>query len=371
MRIAQVVCVFPPYRGGIGNAAYQFSKFLSDKGHEVVVFTPEYKKDKNFLEEGFNVVKLKPFLKYGNAAFLPQLFYRLNDFDIVYLHYPFFGAAEIIWFLKFFLRAKFKLIVHYHMDIVKLNIFASIFSLPSRAIFPSLARKAAAISCASIDYIKNSNIAKTYSKNSKKFLEIPFAVDIDKFSPLSNGEKDDGYLLFVGSLDKQHYFKGLDILLRAFKKIRNKKIKLFIVGCGNLRKYYEGLSKELEIISRVKFLGNVEDNFLPEYYKKASALILPSINRHEAFGIVILEALASGIPVVASNLPGVRRVFTDGVEGLLFNPGDVDDLAQKIDELLDDEKTKTSMKKAGRELAIKKYSPENIKNELNFLVESL
>src|SRR5574344_1764417 len=99
MKIASIVCTFPPYAGGIGNSAFRINKLLEDK-HEITVFTP---------------ATIKPWLHYGLGAFIPQLFWKLNKFDYIYLHYPFFGTAEVVWFFKLFFKRP-KLIIHYHMD---------------------------------------------------------------------------------------------------------------------------------------------------------------------------------------------------------------------------------------------------------------
>ena len=105
MKIAQVVCTFPPYQGGIGNSVYNISDILSDLGHEVTVFTPDYNlpveaeafSDELSAAEGkFKVKRLRPLIRIGNAALLPQLFFKLRGFDIVHLHYPFYGAVKAI-----------------------------------------------------------------------------------------------------------------------------------------------------------------------------------------------------------------------------------------------------------------------------------
>ncbi|MBU0647092.1 glycosyltransferase, partial [Patescibacteria group bacterium] len=108
MKIAQIICTFPPYKGGMGNVAYNFSKGLADLGNDVSVLTPDYSEKNNKFSNdsklNFKVLRLKPLFKYGNAAFIPQLFWKLDDYDIVHLHYPFFGATKIIILLKLFFR---------------------------------------------------------------------------------------------------------------------------------------------------------------------------------------------------------------------------------------------------------------------------
>ena len=106
MKIAQIICTFPPYRGGIGNVAYYYSLELAYLGHEVTVFTPCYQKENKELKD-VKVKRLKPVLKYGNAAFLPQLFWQLKNFDVIHFHYPFFGSDWIIYLIKIFRQIRF------------------------------------------------------------------------------------------------------------------------------------------------------------------------------------------------------------------------------------------------------------------------
>jgi len=373
MRIASVVCTYPPYSGGIGNSAQQINELLSDQ-HEVSVFTP---------------LNSRPWLRYGHGAFLPQLFWKLRKFDYIYLHYPFFGTAEVIWLYKLFFK-KPKLILHYHMDVQGLNWLAKILSLPSRLILRSLMNKAEIIVSASLDYIKSSNIKKYYQKNSNKFKEIPFAIDTNKFQPklinrtlknkaLAQAQKiihyvndkfikrDSINLLFIGGLDQAHYFKGINILLEALFLTTKRNWNLKIVGDGNRRLYYEEMSQRFLLDKKIEFTGKLTEAELIRTLQNSDLLILPSINNNEAFGIVLIEALACGVPVIASNLPGVRQVFTENVHGLLSEPKNSHDLKKKIEFILNNEELRRLMSLAARRLAEEKYSLKKMKTKLEDL----
>jgi glycosyltransferase involved in cell wall biosynthesis len=373
MKIAQIVCVFPPYKGGIGKSAYYFSKLLAERGNLVDVYSPLYESNK-FLEEEnkFNLKFLKAPLKLGKGAFLPQIFFKLKKYDIVHLHYPFFGTAEIVWLAKLLFKSKFKLVIHYHMDTLSLSKIAFIFSIPSRLIEKNLFKRADALTYASLDYIKNSKIKKIYFKNPNKFYEIPFGVDVKEKNQIDKNlstleSRKIGKIkkiLFVGGLDSAHYFKGLDILFKALQKI-NLKYFLNIVGSGNLENEYKNLTRKYKIDSFVKFSGNLSDQELKKSYREADLLVLPSINSHEAFGIVLIEAMAEGTPVVASNLPGVRSVFEDGVHGFLSKAGDEESLRNAIQKIFKDEKKYEKMSKASRDLVLKKYDWDIIGERLN------
>jgi glycosyltransferase involved in cell wall biosynthesis len=355
MKIAQIVCTFPPYRGGIGNVAYAWAKNLSKLRQDVTVFTPDYHGDK-IISQDFSIVYLRPWLHYGNGAFLPQLLRLLPQYDIVHLHYPFFGSAEVVWLTKMLNKKKIKLFIHYHMDTSDLSLPAKLLSIPNNFIKSSLLNQALAITCASLDYVNSLSIVDYYKKHQQKFQEIPFGVDSENFKPNNDWLKFKDKIIFVGSLDSAHNFKGLDVLLHALTLINNQQIKLVVVGSGNLLPQYRKLSKQLQVGHRVEFAGAVSDDALPAYYQSADLLVLPSINQHEAFGLVLLEALASGLPVVASDLPGVRSVFTNGEQGYLARPRDADDLAKQINNVFGSRDQWQAMCQSARQLALSKYS---------------
>jgi glycosyltransferase involved in cell wall biosynthesis len=373
MKIASIVCTFPPYAGGIGNSAYEINKLLEDQ-HEITTFTP---------------LTLKPWLRLGHGAFLPQLLWRLNKFDYIYLHYPFFGTAEVVWFFKLFFRRP-KLIVHYHMDVRGLSLLARFLSLPSRFIRRSLLNQAEIIVTASLDYIKSSQIKNYYETHKNKFQEIPFGIDLEKFQPkllnrpLDNKiiaraqeivhyindkfiKRDRLNLLFVGGLDQAHYFKGIDVLLNSLVIVSNRNWRLKIAGEGNLRPHYEELSSRLNIKNQVEFVGKLNGAELVRAFQNADLFILPSINSNEAFGLVLIEALACGVPVIASNLPGVRRVFNDHEQGLLIEPGNPTDLKNKLEFIFNNEELRRVMALAARRLAEEKYDRNKMKTRLETL----
>lgn len=347
MKIAIVTPVFMPHLAGMGTVARNEAGGLARLGHEVTVFTPQYDSQTPPQEqiEGCRIKRLRPFLKFGNAAWLPQLRRELADFDVIHLHYPFIGGVAGV------LDCKKPVVVTYHMDLVGRGWKKYFFKIYNYFILPRLVKKAKNIVFSSWDYIQKGRLKKYISQETKKFVEIPFGVDLftDQKTQISGraledlkrklGLKDgDKLLVFVGGLDKAHYFKGIDILLPALSKLKTEKAKVLIVGEGALRPYYENRAKELGVEDRVIFAGRVSDEDLPFYYRLSRGLVLPSIDKSEAYGMVLLEAMAHGLPVIASHLPGVRSVVGEGEErrGFLINPGDALELAEAIDSLFTD-----------------------------------
>jgi glycosyltransferase involved in cell wall biosynthesis len=204
-------------------------------------------------------------------------------------------------------------------------------------------------------------------------LEIhPFGVDIERFRPGADDSlrnalglaRSDVVLLYVGSLDAAHRFKGLDVLCQALASLRDLPWKLVIVGDGNDCTRLMRRIKNVGLRTRVMFVGDQEEGLLPRYYRLADVHVLPSTSRSEAFGLVTLEAAASGIPSVVSNLPGVRRNVLDGVTGALVPPGDRAALQNALASLIESHSMRRSFGAAARVHALQEYQWEPLIDRL-------
>jgi len=388
MRIAQIVCQFRPYKSGISESAYYFSRELARRGNEVVVFTALYDRKLRTIENmaGFKVNRIKPLFRYGNGAFIPKLRKELNEFDIIHLHYPFFGAAEIVWFKKIIGKNKMKLIITYHMDVLGNGALKMLFKLHTKILMPRILKSADKITFSSLDYYNNSS-AKNIKLNQDNIIELPFGIDQsaykitdkdDEIMTKYNLEHDDKVILMIGGIDKAHYFKGLKYLFKAFKIIKEAsgstekyKIKIVIIGEGNMKAYYMNLANQLGISNQIIFAGKVSDEEKIKLINSSYINVLPSIDKSEVFGIVLIEAMACAKPVIASNLPGVRTVVEDGVNGLLCEPKNENNLAGKIKYLLDNPLIARQMGGAGLEKTRKIYNWDTIGNKLEKICISL
>jgi len=379
MKIAEVTSTFPPYKAGMGNVAYYNAWALSTMGHDVTVFTTKYKTGIVHTDEyPFEVQRLGAWFKYGNAGILPQLFYKLPKYDIIHLHYPFFGGAEIIYFLD---KIKdLNLIVTYHMDVFGKGFMSKFFQWHRNNVTPKILDRADKIIVTSYDYARNSALKDRLADEPEKFVEIPIGVNQLLFKPRYRDKNiidqyelhDKKIILFVGALDKAHYFKGVNILLQAIKKINARDdFRLIIIGEGDLKQTYQTMVDSLGLGRKIIFAGFVPDDMLPKFYSISDMLVLPSIDRSEAFGIVSLEAMASGVPVIASDLPGVRSVVDKRKTGLLVKPGSADNLASMIDYLLKNPKIAKEYGQAGREKVLKNYTWDKIAYKLDNLIKSV
>jgi glycosyltransferase involved in cell wall biosynthesis len=214
--------------------------------------------------------------------------------------------------------------------------------------------------------------------NGDKVVIIPNGVDVDYFKPgLRNGEflskfslEEGDYILFVGRVSPE---KGVHLLLKAFSYIAQESVhvKLAIVGpltgsfsASEASPYARAIVEyaKRRIPGKVIFTGAVNRDELRVLYSNALLLVLPSLA--EAFPMVLLEAMASGIPPIGSTAGGIPDVITDGVNGLLFKRGDWKDLAIKMLTLINDETLRNKLATKARETAVKKYSWQVIASKI-------
>jgi glycosyltransferase involved in cell wall biosynthesis len=193
---------------------------------------------------------------------------------------------------------------------------------------------------------------------SSKFINVP-STYIPNFIPLDVNSapiaKKHNNILFVGRLSSE---KGVDILLKGFSEVLKAEPNLIltIIGTGPKENELKKLSYKLNIPKNIKFLGNIEHNMLASHYKKASAVIAPSLWL-ENCPMVMLESIGSARPVIASNVGGFKDLIQDNKTGFLFERGDYNDLATKIIDLFSNPKTLISFTK-NQEKLIQQYSAQ-------------
>lgn len=144
-------------------------------------------------------------------------------------------------------------------------------------------------------------------------------------------------------------------MIKSFKEVNDPGAALVIIGEGDLKGELISLAEALHVSKQAFFLGAIANEELPPYYAMADVLALPSMPP-ESFGMVLIEAMACGTPVVASDLAGVRVVVSDGQDGFLIEPGNTDQLRAKIRFLLDNPQQRLEMGRSGRAKVEKRYS---------------
>lgn len=174
---------------------------------------------------------------------------------------------------------------------------------------------------------------------------------------------DDIFLLSVGEL--QHR-KNHEPVLRAIAKLRDPKIKYVLCGRGELSEHLQKLCRELKIDGQVRFAGHRHD--IRQILKAADVFVHPSLR--EGLGIAALEAMASGLPLITSNIQGIKDYMADGKTGYSFNPDDVDGYAKAIRALAEDRERRLAIGKFNQ-LAVQKYSLSNSMREVESILQSM
>lgn len=354
LKIAHVSATFPPYQGGTGNVCFSLARELTCQGHEVHVFTA-LSKGASPLEkmEGFSVHRKKPFVKTGNAFFLPSLLRALRGFDLIHLHYPFYGGELSALAARLY---KVPLVITYHQDVLLEGWAAFVEKMLRFSLGRMTLRSASRLLFTSLDYAKSSYVTPLLRRREEIIGELSNGVDALYFRPgpplmehferhhLSVGDK---IILLVAGLDRPHYFKGVKIFLEAMTQLPPH-FKGIIVGDGELRSSYEEAAKRAGLAERLIFTGRVSNEELRSYYRMAGVTVLPSVTRGEAFGLVLLESLASATPVIATDLPGVRTVVENERDGFVVEAASPTALSKAIQKIFAVPANRLEMGRQGR-----------------------
>lgn len=344
LRIAHVTATFPPYRGGTGNVCYHNARELARRGHQVAVFTAAVPgAPASELLDGITVRRLRPLVRAGNAPLLPGLLPALRGFDLVHLHYPFILGAEIARCAAAMYRMP--IVLSFHNDLIGNGSRARVFAAYQRLSSYLTVRTVNVLCAVSIDHFQSSRLCAALGSRIPRVVELSNGVDTATFTPAQpSPELRQRYgipehaqlILFVAALDRAHHFKGLETLLQALRQLPAN-VHLLVVGDGDMRAAYEQQAADLGVAERVIFAGAIDQVDTPPFYCAADVTALPS-SPPESFGLVLIESLACGTPVIASNIPGVRTVVNHGVDGLLVAPGDPVALAESLQALLSDDR---------------------------------
>jgi glycosyltransferase involved in cell wall biosynthesis len=369
LRIAHVTATYPPSHGGTGNVCYYHARHLARRGHDVRVLTAAVPDaPAHEVVDGVELQRLTPLLRIGNAPLLPGLVAALRGFDLIHLHYPFIFGAEMVRVAA--LRFRTPLVVSFHNDLVGDGLRAPLFAAYQAASANVSLRGAERLCALSFDHYGASRLSQALRWRGPQVEELSNGVDTGTFNPnevpldLSEAygiPRDAKVVLFVAALDRAHHFKGLSTLLRAAQTLPEY-IRLLIVGDGDLRDTYEREAWRHGVAGRAVFAGAVEHARLAPVYRSADVTVLPS-SPPESFGMVLVESMACGTPVIASNIPGVRTVVDHETDGLLVPAGDARALSLAIQRMLADD--------IRREMALKGLAKVRSRYDWQMVVERL
>jgi len=368
MKILQVNKLYSPHIGGIERVIQDISEGLRDR-YDVQVLVCQPKGPAS--DEVINGVKVRRSGSLGTYFSMPVSLSFISDFrrmardaDIVHVHLP-FPLGDLACLLSGY---KGKVVVSWHSDIVKQKKLMMLY----KPVMNAFLRRADCIFTATEGHVKGSAYLKPYAE---KCITVPYGIDTaayenaEKYPVLTErlNNRNSKKLMFTGRLV---YYKGIDVLIRALKYTSG--CELFIAGNGVLREELEKEAENSGIGDRVHFMGILSDADLKAAFSDCDVFILPSVENSEAFGIVQMEAMVYGKPVINTSLPtGVPYVSTDGVSGITVPPRDEKALAGAIETLVHDDELREKYGKNAYNLVREKYASGKVLEKICEIYEKL
>lgn len=364
-RIAVVTQAYHPSVGGVTEHVDATARVLRSRGYDVTVVTSGPRRadpEPGVIRVGRNVS-----VRYNGAennmtvglSLVPELRTVLDRgrFDLVHVHCP---IAPVLPLLAIRLaRAPLVGTFHSVSSDLPYRLFGSWLEPFYRRLEVSLAVSEAARAYIGRHFEGPVDI-------------VPNGVDLTRFRPgiAPAIAREDGFptILYVGRFDPR---KGLPELIDACTILARDSVpfRLVLVGDGALRPRIERMVRSGPLLGRVRFEGRVGNDRLPAYYASADVFCSPALGG-ESFGLVLLEAMACGVPVVATDLPGYRTVVTPGRDGEIVPPRDAVGLAIGLERVLRDPRRRASLRAHGIEKA-RRYGWESVVDRLEAVYDSI
>lgn len=338
MNILQLGKAFPPIKGlgGVERVIEQFYYGINTRNIkcDVLGVNDKYKFEIDNFCNGGLIFREKLFKKLLSTFLSLHLILRLSkiskNYDIIHVHHP----DPMSFLALFFVRPKAKIILHWHSDIVKQKIVYFFF----KGLEKWVLNRANLILCTTPKYYAENLILRPYLHKTNylvigyKKRNIISSTDII-FSE-KNYQQRIKRIIFIGRLV---YYKGVDYLIKSMALV-NAESELLIIGDGENLFLLKELARKLNLEHKIKFLGSVGDEEKITYLISSDILVLPSTFKSEAYGIVQVEAMAYGVPVISTKIEGsgVDWVNKNGVSGIIVPACDEISLASAIDKILND-----------------------------------
>jgi glycosyltransferase involved in cell wall biosynthesis len=348
LRICHLGKYYHPFRGGIETHVQSLARAQAESGIAVTVACINHR-DANGQDVGSSRAAKTPTViesdgdvqvhRFGKLATLARfdfcrgmrqfLYETWSKYDLLHLHVP--NPSMCVALAA--TRPKVPIVVTYHSDIVKQRFIRKPFRIIEDAVLSRVSR----IIVATQAYRDSSSVLKRYHG---KTAIVPFGLELDRFKTSSHRSQEfenelraksqgSPIWLCVGRLV---YYKGTEHAIRALVDCPG---RLVVVGGGELFSSLRELAESLKVADRIDWYGSLDDEQLRGAYRAATAMMFPSVVRSEAFGLVQIEAMASGCPVINTHIPGsgVPWVSLDNVSGLtvpINDPGALATAASRI-----------------------------------------
>lgn len=334
-----VSAYFYPKIGGLETIAYTTAKMLHQSGnYNVSIITSNYsgKGQKKEVIDGMNVYRLPILFTLSNSPINPLWYfmickiYKLENTQIVHTHSPVPFMADIA--VRVAKNNKIPVVCTYHSGSMKKGslLYDPIIYVYENYFLRNLFRLADVVVT-----VHQAFMLKNYSEFKNKTKFIPTGVDLDRFKK-TEINKETKTVSFIGRIELSSKWKGIEQLILAMKLVVQKvpEAKLKIVGGGDALEFYQNMIINNKLENSIILTGPKFKDELVHIYNESRAIILPSTSDSEAFSVVLVEAMASGRPIIGTNIGGTPQVIRNEENGLLVESMDINMLADAIIKLL-------------------------------------
>lgn len=363
LKVLHVGKYYPPHMGGIETHLQAIcGELRKTLDLHVIVASDDHRAAEETVD-GVAISRIPTRLTLASAPLCPGMVSRIRatNADIVHIHLP--NPTAILAYLAS--GHPGRLVVGYHSDTVRQKVLGALFD----PFLHAALRRSSAIIASSPNYVESSPVLSRYRDRCQV---IPYGIALEEFERCDPAELSalrqqygDRLVLSVGRLV---YYKGFEYLIRAMTQVRG---KLLIIGDGPLRGKLVDLIGSLGLREKVILAGHIPGKLIP-YYHAADIFALASVARSEAFGIVQIEAMAAGLPIVNTSLDsGVPFVSLDGQTGFTAAPADPEALAAAINRLLDNPELRQEFGSAARARAQREFSLDTMTSRTLALYEAV
>lgn len=370
MRVIHLYKDYFPVLGGIENHIRALAEAQARMGLEVLVLVTSPTRKTIDLQDGsVRVLKASRWLTVASTPLSPAFFLYarrlLPQCDLVHLHHP-YPPAEIAYLLS---GGSTPAVLTYHSDIVRQRLSGRLYR---PWLYRVLARVERILVTSPI-YLETSPHLRAFRY---KCRIVPLGIDIARFLSVppeaARAMRSSWcpaphrpHALFVGRL---RYYKGIDTLLHALARLPE--IHATIVGTGPMERAWRALARDLQLMDRVHFLGEVPDSALPLIYHAADLFVLPASARAEAFGTVLLEAMAAGLPVITTEI-GTGTTWVVREAGWVVPPRDPVALAEAMCEILNQPEAARARGLHGQERVRREFTLEKMAQNVLKIYEEI
>lgn len=370
IKVLEVNKAYFPHIGGIESLVKQYSEELR-KYCAVKTLVCRDDRGKTYVDEvnGIKIIRARSAGTYFSCplslSFI-HLFRKIAEkADIVHINVP-FPLADAALLLSGY---RGKVAVSWHSDVVKQKKLMFLY----KPFMKYLLERADVIFTATEGHINGSAYLPEYREKCRilPYGIIPqnyLSVERTPFLTEKLNSRQNIKVFFTGRLV---YYKGVDVLLKAFTEVHG--CELFIAGTGELENSLKAFAESHKLGKKVHFLGFLPENELRQAYADCDIFVLPSVARSEAFGIVQLEAMVYGKPVINTALPsGVPYVSIDGVTGITVAPSDSHALAEAINRLAENKSLREELGRNAQQRVFRNFNEKNVIKQLyRFLAEEV